>query len=195
MRTHEENSGFGLIETLMVLGLLGIILLGVRQLLDGAQKTAARDTLRAAHVELSRDLTLIINHLYRRHSTHNLTGSHRLTMNMPSGQVVIETVCLKNELSWQAPEDLLKRCMTCKKSERQVIRIKDLVKTRFFPAENQRPDLPAAASICFKNGADPGEVEMIVETLVVDPVNRSEKKVSKFQGFLVKGNNKITSFE
>jgi hypothetical protein len=116
-------------------------------------------------------------------------------MALPSGQVVVETICMKNELDWQAPGTMLNRCVKCTQSERPVIRIRDLKTTKFFPGDSQKPDRPAAASICFKNGSDPSEVEIIVEMMVVDPVNRTEKKVSKFDSFLIRDSSQFTSFE
>jgi hypothetical protein len=116
-------------------------------------------------------------------------------MTLPSGQVVVETLCMKNDLDWQAPGALLNRCVKCRNTERPVIRIRDAGATHIFPSPQQKPDQPAAASICFKNGSDPSEVEMIVEMLVVDPINRTDKKVSKFESFLIKDSSTFTSFE
>lgn len=180
---------------LVAIVIFGMIAFGIRNMMLRAQENNVREGLRKSHAEMSQDLTRRLNHYFKRHTAQSVTAPHRLVMTLPSGQVVVETVCVKNELSWQAPGALLNRCVKCGSSERPVIRIQDIGTTHVFPGQEQKPDRPAAASVCFKNGSDPSEVEMIVEMLVVDPVKKSEKKVSKFESFLIKDSSKFTSFE
>ncbi len=191
----QLNSGFSLIEMLVAIVIFGMIAIGIRNMMLRAQENNVRESLRKTHAEMSQEITRRLNHYFKRHTTQTVTGPHRLVMTLPSGQVVVETVCVKNELSYQAPGTLLNRCVKCGSTERPVIQIRDLGTTHVFPGREQKPDRPAAASVCFKNGTDPSEVEMIVEILVVDPIAKSEKKVSKFESFLIKDSSKFTSFE
>jgi prepilin-type N-terminal cleavage/methylation domain-containing protein len=192
---NELNSGFNLVEMLVAMAILGLITLGARQMLVRSQESSLREGLRQTQADMSQDLTRLLNHHYKRHTAKNVTAPHRLVMALPSGQVIVETICMKNDLDWQAPGTLLNRCVKCPGSERPVIRVRDLKTTKLFPGDSQKPDRPAAASICFQNGSDPSEVGIIVEMLVVDPVNRTEKKVSKFDSFLIKDSSTFTSFE
>jgi hypothetical protein len=181
---------------LVAIVVMGLILLGARNMMLRAQESSMREGLRKTHAEMSQDLTRRLNHHFKRQTSKTVTAPHRLVMTLPSGQVSVETLCVDNQLDWQAHDNLLNRCMKCSRSQRPVIRMREATGvTHIIPGAEQKTDRPAAASICFKNGADPNEVEIVVEILVVDPVNRSEKKVSKFESFLIKDSSKFTSFE
>ncbi len=192
---HQSNSAYSLLETLVAIGIFGMIAWGVQNISLRSQENTVRETLRKTQADLTQDLTRRLNHHFKRHTAKVIPGPNRLVLTLPSGKVEIETVCLKNELDWQAPGNLLNRCTKCRQSERPVIRIQERANTHIFPGREQKPDRPAAASICFKNGSDPNEVEMVVEILAVDPVKRIEKKVSKFESFLIKDLTTVTSFE
>ncbi|HET9239488.1 MAG TPA: prepilin-type N-terminal cleavage/methylation domain-containing protein [Oligoflexus sp.] len=192
---NQINSGFSLIEMLVALAIFGLIALGTRTMLLRAQEGSVREGLRKNHAEMSQDLARRLNHHFKRQTAHTITAANRLVMMLPSGRVVVETLCVKNEIDWQASEALLNRCIKCGETQHPVIRIQDPAGARMFPAGQQKPDRPAAASICFGNGSDPNEVATTVEMLVVDPVNRKEKKVSKVESFLIKDSSSFTSFE
>lgn len=180
---------------LVALAIFGIIALGARTMMLRAQESSLREGLRKNHAEQSQDLTRRLNHHFKRHTTYTIAAPHRLVMTLPSGQVVVETFCQKNELDWQASGNVLDRCVKCGDAQHPVIRIRDGGATQMFPGAQQKPDRPAAASICFASGSDPNEVAIVVEMLVVDPVTRSEKKVSKVESFLIKDSSAFTSFE
>jgi prepilin-type N-terminal cleavage/methylation domain-containing protein len=192
---HQTNSGFSLIEMMVALAVFGLIALGTRSMLLRAQEGSMREGLRKNHAEQSQDLTRRLNHHFKRQTSHAIPAANRLVMTLPSGQVVVETLCVKNEIDWQASGTLLNRCTKCGEDQHPVIRIQDAAAVRFFPGNQQKPDRPAAASICFTSGSDPNEVAMTVEMLVVDPVNRQDKKVSKVESFLIKDSSSFTSFE
>ncbi|WP_176737101.1 PulJ/GspJ family protein [Oligoflexus tunisiensis] len=191
----QSNYGFTLIEMLVGIVIMGFIALGARHMMLRAHEGTLREGLRKNHAELSQELTRRLNYYFKRHTSRMLAAPHRLVMTLPSGQVVVETACVKNEIDYQAHENLLNRCVTCKSTERPVIRIQAQGAPIVIPGLKQKPDLPAAASICFRNGADPDEVEVITEQLVVDPINRQDRKVSKSESFLIKDSSKLTSFE
>lgn len=192
---NQANSGFSLIEMLVALAIFGLIALGARTMLLRAQEGSTREALRKNHAEMSQEITRRLNHHFKRQTAHTITAPNRIVMALPSSQVVVETLCVNNELDWQASGTLLNRCTKCGEKQRPVIRIQDAAGVRIFPSSPQKPDRPAAASVCFANGADPSEVALTIEMLVVDPVNRKEKKVSKVESFLIKDSSSFTSFE
>lgn len=191
----QSNSGFSLVEMLVGVAIAGLIAMGARQMMLRAQEGSLREGLRKNHAEISQELTRRLNHYYKRHTAKTLPAPNKLLMTLPSGPVVIETVCVKNDLSYQSPETLLNRCVKCGANQRQVVRILANNATQTMPSALQKPDMPSAASVCFKAGSDPDEIEMIVELLVVDPINKTEKKVSKFESFLIKDSTQFSSFE
>ncbi|HYX34801.1 MAG TPA: prepilin-type N-terminal cleavage/methylation domain-containing protein [Oligoflexus sp.] len=191
----ESNSGFSLVEMLIAVALLGLIGMGVRQMMLRAQQSSMRDNLRKNHADVSQELSGRLNHYFKRHTARTVSAPNQLSLTLPSGVVVIETICVKNDLAFQAPDALLNRCKKCDSSQRQVTRIQAKDKTQLIPSGTQKPDMPAAASVCFKNGSDPDEVEIITELLVVDPITRTDKKVSKFESLLIKDASSFTSFE
>jgi len=191
----KSNSAFSLVEMLISVAIAGLIALGARQMMLRAQEGSLRDGLRKNHAEISQELTRRLNHYYKRHTAKTLPAPNRLLMTLPSGPVVIETVCVKNEMPYQFPDALLNRCVKCRSNQRQVVRILANNTTQIMPSATQKTDMPAAASVCFKAGSDPDEIEMIVELLVVDPINKTEKKVSKFESFLIKDSTQFSSFE
>lgn len=192
---NQRNSGFSLIEMMVALAVFGLIALGTRTMLLRAQEGSMREGLRKNHAEMSQDLTRRLNYHFKRQTAYTITAPNRMVMTLPSGKVVVETLCVKNEIDWQASGTLLNRCTKCGETQHPVIRIQDANAIRLFPGGEQKPDRPAAASICFGNGSDPSEVATTVEMLVVDPVNRKEKKVSKVESFLIKDSSSFTSFE
>jgi prepilin-type N-terminal cleavage/methylation domain-containing protein len=192
---NQTNSGFSLIEMMVALAIFGLIALGARTMMLRAQEGSMREALRKNHAEMSQDLARRLNHHFKRQTAHTIPAANRLVMTLPSGQVVVETLCMKNEIDWQASGTLLNRCIKCGETQHPVIRIQDATAVRFFPGNQQKPDRPGAASIFFANGSDPNEVALTVEMLVVDPVNRKERKVSKVESFLIKDSSSFTSFE
>ncbi len=191
----RSHSGFSLVETLVSVAILGLIVLGTRQMMLRAQQSNQTEALRKNSVEVSQELTRRLNHYYKRHTAKTLLAPNRLALTLPSGQVVIETACLANDIPFQAPDALLNRCVQCPSSQRQVVRITANNRTQILPGATQKPDMPSAASVCFKNGTDPDEIELIMEILVVDPIKKTDKKVSKSESFLIKDTSHFSSFE
>jgi len=175
--------------------IVGLLLMGARQMMLRAQQSNLLEGLRKNSVETSQELTRRLNHYYKRHTAKTLVAPNRLILTLPSGQVVIETVCLPNDIPYQAPDALLNRCVQCPSGQRQVVRIVANNRTQIMPSATQKHDMPSAASVCFKNGSDPDEMELIMEILVVEPIKKTEKKVSKTESFLIKDSSHFSSFE
>jgi prepilin-type N-terminal cleavage/methylation domain-containing protein len=57
---NESNSGFSLVEMLVAIVILGLIVIGTRQMLINSQESNLRENLRKTHADMSQDLTIII---------------------------------------------------------------------------------------------------------------------------------------
>ncbi len=177
---------------MFILGLLG---LGMSNILLRAKESSSREELRKNQEDIQRELIRRLRHHFERHSSKIMPAPHRLTMSTPRGEVIVETICVDNNLDWQTADNLMKSCVKCKPSQHPVIRIKEPNQTLYFPGQLQKAELPAAVSICFKKTSDPNEVGIEVATLMIDPITHQAKRVNSFETYLVKDASNFTFYE
>ncbi|WP_234996145.1 type II secretion system protein [Pseudobacteriovorax antillogorgiicola] len=189
-----KQAGFSIIELMIAVGVVAMITIGIARMISNQSQAELRSDLKRNYRDMSQRITKRVNHYFRRQIAIDIVSSSQLRLQLPDGDVTIETICSPTSLDYHDSSSILDRCLECEVGNRHIVRIGYQDAVHYFPSKESRVDHPAATMMCFEPGADASEVAVTMETILVDPVKKSGHKRVSSETILVGDLNNVNFF-